>query len=87
MFIYQSDMLIIIQFLISILRKNAGRGCIRNSLDRMWNNRVLFLNIGLAVVYFAQYVRLSLVENSSSEQEAYFMIEYLFKIFFIIKNL
>ena len=71
-------MLIIIQFLPPILRKNAGRGCIRNSSDSMWNNHVLFLNIGLAVVYFAQYVRLSSVENSSSEPEAYFMIEILF---------
>jgi len=39
-------MLIIIHFLPSILRKNAGRGCIRNSSDSMWNIRNLFLNIG-----------------------------------------
>ena len=75
-------MRIIIQFLPSILQvkhcKNAGRRCIRNSSDSMWNNRVLFLNIGLAVVYFAQYVRLSSVEKSSSELEAYFIIEILF---------
>jgi hypothetical protein len=58
-------MRIIIQFLPSILQvkhcKNAGRGCIRNSLDSMWNIRDLFLNIGLAVVYFAQYVRAPII--------------------------
>lgn len=71
-------MLIIIQFLPLILCKNAVRRCIRNSSDSMWNNRVLFLNIGLEVVYFARCARLSSVENSSWEPEAYFIIEFLF---------
>ena len=78
-------MLIIIQFLPSILCKNAVRRCIRNSSDNMWNNRVLFLKIGLAVVYDARCAHLSSVEKSSSEPEAYFY--YIILSFFDNKNL